>query len=1301
MSGKKTIYIQDDVLKDLEQDTFGHKHIAGAVVESILHTAPPYIIGIFGGWGTGKSSLLEMIKASLPGDKTKTVTIDAWRYSSSDNLRRAFLVHVAKELAPNMLDDLRRKLYSSEEETLPGKSSEFDQLENKPKFRVREVLSQILRSSLTFLGIAFMFLVSLFILYSIKTIMQGQGIRDFIERFDWNGWLNSFLNLAFIPLLLTVMDYLRLYIFQRPVTITHERIDADELFTEYFGKVVNEASGHFPYIKKLVIFVDNLDRLTDDKMVEALESLKTFINNDNCVFVVACDDRVVRSVINSSDKIPNFGENEKTNGRAGEHYLDKFFQQTFRLPEYMSINLHDFAERNFETTQLYEKLKSQKVDIRNLISIIIPSDVNSPRKIKRLLNEFITLYEIVMRREDKKDGQIRPGLLTDNVEFLGKYSTLRSEYPEFYKSLVMDTGLLQKITELIQKGTDEAQKELNDLEIENSDSLFAFLRKTQTILVDDIEPYIFLSQDKMALGLKADQNNQLRISLSNGDIKGFKSIFDIAANDDERVLLAQVASHMIEQRLAGIEQQNGVKVLAHLLPEFDPLIRQEIAHVVTGLIPRWPVDAFSAGEILNVLRFAQRGGINTQKQKLLDHIMTRLQNDQLRKATFEAVLQNVDVLQETNTNQRVQEWLASTIKALIKDETSPNKTEDTVLDQKMVEINSFIEWLISQVEAYSNRDEIVDRYFSTNLLDYMFSRLLGDIKGLETLDLGSDGMGETIQSALSVIENRIKAGVENKHYWQGVCDLTKRTNSIQEIQYCYIRIRELISYLPDEYIEKLMQGVFLGLENLVEVDDNNKTEVSSLSTEATEISLLLRRHKGKGLDKNELKELPAVFSKLFSVVEIQTSLLSLVGNFSKEFGKEDGEIFISCAIEVFTSLENNLDESIIVILVNLNEFMSQDHRKVVLSKINKLVMTNDPVAIQKASSFIEKIGVIPEYKQEFAEYIDKWTGIIIADVPDLLQMKLQIYVNLVKLEIFNSDKLIEHLIPLFPFAGNQPQLLVVIDELSNITKYISSPDGVKLFQIIMPNIEHFSPYKNRALAFIVSWIEYVDDGLRDNFNSQVQQQFKNSPNEYFIILSSAWKSLESEQIQAQIIQFFTVDIDVNYNSSRDLCTTQGLEAVNKSNRSGVVLSIWSQLISLNRPAESFMHIAVKYLRFEELSAIRQSAIDTVREHGASQESENNLRLLVATIRDDTRDLMPMVDLFINLFGRGQSDVRLALNYVVPCLQPLQIRNDHKHKLAEAMGQAALRTDEKEVNDAIHEKADQLGLKWFWYRKHWK
>ncbi len=350
---KKSFYIQDDVLKKIEQDTFGHKHIAGAVVNSILSTAPPFIIGIFGGWGTGKSSLLGIIDDSLPKDKIETVTIDAWRYTSAKNLQRAFLVHVAKEKAEGLLDELRRKLYTSEQETLPSQTSELDEFKKPTSHQIGSVLK-------TFGILLSLFLGFLFIVYGVFTLSLNEinSFSDFSRFFDWIDFRDKFLDLVFIPFLLTFVNYLRMYVLQRPVTISHERIDADELFTEYFDKVVEKATHRsVGENKRLVIFVDNLDRLTDDKMVEALESLKTYINNENCIFVVACDDSVVRAVINKSNRIPRINDNNDDDDdvqdyRAGEHYLDKFFQQTFRLPEHMGINLHDFAEKNFEKTIL-------------------------------------------------------------------------------------------------------------------------------------------------------------------------------------------------------------------------------------------------------------------------------------------------------------------------------------------------------------------------------------------------------------------------------------------------------------------------------------------------------------------------------------------------------------------------------------------------------------------------------------------------------------------------------------------------------------------------------------------------------------------------------------------------------------------------------------------------------------------------------------------------------------------------------------------------------------------------------------
>lgn len=353
---KNYLYIPDNVLKEVEQDTFGHAHISDAVVQSIINSSPPFIIGIFGGWGTGKSSILSLIESELKKKHIPTVSIDAWQYSSTKSLKRAFLIHVANEIAPKLLRELRSRLYTTERESLPPGYTKKDLEVRKtiPEeffFLFRALFAIILKfilSSVLFTG-----------LLAIIFLFRSWISDDPIHNFDFVEVINTFLDLAFIPFVVALIDQLRPYISQEPIIVTHERIDADEMFSLFFDEVVNEAIRcKLPRNRRLVVFVDNLDRLSDEKMVEALEALKTYLNNENCIFVVACDDEVIRSVVESSDKVPRVinertSDSEQTQKQVGEDYLEKFFQQTFRLPAYMDVDLFDFAEKQFARTKLF------------------------------------------------------------------------------------------------------------------------------------------------------------------------------------------------------------------------------------------------------------------------------------------------------------------------------------------------------------------------------------------------------------------------------------------------------------------------------------------------------------------------------------------------------------------------------------------------------------------------------------------------------------------------------------------------------------------------------------------------------------------------------------------------------------------------------------------------------------------------------------------------------------------------------------------------------------------------------------
>lgn len=1305
MTGNNSIYIQDNVIVDLEQDTFGHRHIADAVVDSILSTKPPFTIGIFGGWGTGKSSLLELIKQKLKKENFVTVTIDAWRYSSAENLRRAFLVHVASELAPKLLDDLRRRLYTSEQETLLEKPSTFD----SPKLPPREYIFDNVKIFLVLAGI---FLGFLFIVYFFRTGIANQWESNFFTKFEWLGFLDKFVDLAFIPFLLTFINYIRLYVIQRPVTVIQERIDADELFSEYFEKVVNEALKS-PLSKKiLVIFVDNLDRLTDDKMIEALESLKTYLVNKHCVFVVACDDNVVRSVVSNSPKIPKIKEIPTIGGKAGEHYLDKFFQQTFRLPEYMAINLSDYGLKNFETTNLYNKLRSQKIDIRNLVSILLPSDINSPRKVKRLLNEFIALYEIVERRENEKNGQLKPGTLTDNIEFLGKFSTIRSEYPIFYKALTEDSSLINKITDLFQEQDgNEAQCTLNESMEKYSSSFISYLRKTQTILVEDVDPYIWLSQDALTLGLRGNHNNQLRTALSDGDFDQVKSIIDNSDDVGYKALLAKVASRIVEQRLIGIEQQNGVKVLSHLLPIFDDSIKLEIAHACAKLMPPRTIENFSADEVFNVLRWASMGGINVNRKNLVVRILDRLQDHQLRQPTFYAILQNADVIEQNNAADQVNKWLAEILSVdnqMVQLTSEVTDTGPDAIDQndRNRKNRDFVEWLIALVGDYSGNHLVIQNYYSRDLMDYMVSRLLGKFDNGPAVCLDdAEGVGLNIHNAFNIITTEIENGHGSENYWKGLLQILENSVYIPEIKYSLKEITFLMNYCPPAFVEQFFQNIIISIRNLVEVSEDNQitSEIIDTLHGAENVILLLRDYKGIIFDKKLLVQSAGDLTYLLGNTEISKEIMPFIEIFLERFGKEDSFIFITGIINAFDEYGDNsiIGNLLLDSIIRWDQFVTATQKSDVVGKINQLFVSNEPTQVEIAYQYLAKIIGLEEYKELTRNCVNKWREMFGADEPQLLQKKLDIYNTLIIAGILDTNELINTIIPFIPFTGNQDQLHIVMEEINKILGKVSDDTGTHLFVAFINNIDSFGPFIPMGLRLISRWIERVDEAQRSQFASQAYNAFPAAPKIIMEILQNVWQGLTEAEIQNHIIQFYSVDFDADSQEKRDASVAKGLGILPEEDKVGFICNVWDELINKGRLAEQFMHIAVEFMSLDDLIELREDAITFVRENGATDLSEVNLRFLAVTIRKDVRNTMHMVDLFVNLFGRGQPDVQMALKYVVPCLKPLDIRSEHKYKLAEAMGKVAERTEVREINDEIHDKADELGLKWFKHRKDWK
>ena len=77
--------------------TIGFERTAHALAQIIEGSSPRFAVGIFGGWGSGKTTLMHAIRRALPGDIVK-VDFNAWRFEKEPLLLVPLLDTVRAEL---------------------------------------------------------------------------------------------------------------------------------------------------------------------------------------------------------------------------------------------------------------------------------------------------------------------------------------------------------------------------------------------------------------------------------------------------------------------------------------------------------------------------------------------------------------------------------------------------------------------------------------------------------------------------------------------------------------------------------------------------------------------------------------------------------------------------------------------------------------------------------------------------------------------------------------------------------------------------------------------------------------------------------------------------------------------------------------------------------------------------------------------------------------------------------------------------------------------------------------------------
>ncbi|MEW6406434.1 MAG: P-loop NTPase fold protein, partial [Chloroflexota bacterium] len=257
-----------DPIETLDQDLLGRQVLAETILNR-LASEDVGVLGIYGGWGTGKSSLLKLIcelneKCVLQAARRdiQIEIIDAWKYESLGSLLIPIIVRLKKLTGDIALQASWQRIIKRAFAT--ASLTVVDAMLKKVAALDRQNIKE-----------------------NLQLVQQHEKQNDHSAiLLKWKDWSDD--------------------------------VEGTE---NAFRAVINSILTQHGY-SRLVLCIDNLDRCSPETAISLLESVKNFLTVSGCVWVFAVDSEVIASYID-----------KKYEGTAvnGYSFLDKIIPEQYHL----------------------------------------------------------------------------------------------------------------------------------------------------------------------------------------------------------------------------------------------------------------------------------------------------------------------------------------------------------------------------------------------------------------------------------------------------------------------------------------------------------------------------------------------------------------------------------------------------------------------------------------------------------------------------------------------------------------------------------------------------------------------------------------------------------------------------------------------------------------------------------------------------------------------------------------------------------------------------------------------------------
>ncbi|MBD0833730.1 KAP family P-loop NTPase fold protein [Aestuariibaculum sediminum] len=311
----KNILSNDIAIRKKEEDLLNYYPYAEKiqkVIQGYANNPEPLTIGIYGKWGAGKSSLLNLIERQI---EVFSKEKDDKRYIKFHY--NPWIYQTKEEMLYDFFETLFGKLIYSGDETLK---------------KAGELIKRYSRY-----------------LKSVK-LSASAGVPKLFN-----------MGVSFEPY----------EILQRlGEDLEGEKKSLDELKND-IDDILKKSD------KKIIIFIDDVDRLDKDEIFTLFKLIKINADFKNLIFIVCLDHEYVAKAIHD-----RYGDDEK----SGKDFLEKIINIPLELPLVEEADLDYFLKKKINPVLSSKKIRKQDLD--ELFNSLNGSYFSSPREVVRIINSF-------------------------------------------------------------------------------------------------------------------------------------------------------------------------------------------------------------------------------------------------------------------------------------------------------------------------------------------------------------------------------------------------------------------------------------------------------------------------------------------------------------------------------------------------------------------------------------------------------------------------------------------------------------------------------------------------------------------------------------------------------------------------------------------------------------------------------------------------------------------------------------------------------------------------------------------------